>query len=349
MAKLNGICYNKAWRWCDSKSKKHLHDQEEETGKRKLIQLPNGRILKRLFTKEFESNGVVADSWKDLVKGLIELYPSLKQFRYTSVVRAIRSRTPLRSYKVKRKPALATTRGFHQRQLLLSSILTKLLLDKSPIAFFDETIVSFKNFKQTAIGTKVLAPLCYTAMKTSVRLLVMFTLEGKIAFQILTKDPTAKEISYFFEEAVPTLMASMSNPRRERLTVVLDNAKPQSSQEFLRRADKLPIVLTYNVVSSPYINMVEDLFLRLKRSFRQKLYEKKAEIIPVLIQNMIDGIREGFNWIVRRFVSNCRSRLDCLGPPVPDYGQRPSRPPFQQFIPPDIDGPRPNVRKLLNK
>lgn len=333
-ARAHGITYEQAWRWKKQRQQNPFFAPQIETSRKKII-LPSKEELTRHCVERYQNQGVVANSWKELVIELKEKFDGLREFKESSIKNCLRKFTPLRSRQAKRKPFLANTRGFHQRQLVASSFVAQLLLSDSPLVFFDETIISQQNFKQKAIGTKVLQPLAFKMYSKSIRFLVMFSLSGEIVFQVVSKTPNSEVIMNFFRNAVPKLLQKLPNPKHERLVVFLDNARSQKTKAFQDLTKTLPLNLIYSIPSSPYINLIEDLFLRAKRALRQTFYETNYDINSVVLQNFKDSIGEGYDWIIRRFVENVKSRQQHLDYSVGQDG----RPLIGKRPPPDIEAP----------
>lgn len=213
----------------------------------------------------------------------------------------------MRAISIKRKPAQSNTRALLQRQLLVGSDILNLIASNTPVCFFDETVISEKNFKKTAIGNSSMMPLVANYTISKVHLLVLFSLSGQVAVQISSVPNTGEATVNFFKQAIPKFL---DRSLMKKVVVVLDNASVQKTANFKDLVQTLPLDLLYNIPCSPFLNLVEDFFLQIKKSFKTHYYQNKENCLGSCLQAIKDELRKGnFDWMLRKLVSEIKGRL----------------------------------------
>ena len=300
-AKKFSLSYNKAWRM--------LGDlMTPKTGKRDLVSNSFSAVdLQPFINQRYFANNYVAKDWRELVQDVKTEFPILQNYSDKTIQKEIRNRTNLRAISIKRRPANSNTRALLQRQLLVASDIVNLIETKTPLCFFDETVISEKNFKKTAIGNSTLIPLVPNYTISKVHLLVLFSLSGQVAVQISSMPNTSAATVDFFKQAVPRFL---DRTLMQKLVVVLDNASVQKTAEFKSLVQELPLNLLYNIPCSPFLNLVEDFFLQIKAGFKTHYYQNKENCLGGCLQAIKDELRKGsFEWMLRKLASETKARI----------------------------------------
>ena len=152
IAKKHGLTYNQAWRSIKERFTAQAHHRTNIYDCLKQVN------LKQFIEEKYFGNNYVSMEWTPLMSELKERFPILESYANKSLENAIRKCTDLRAVSIKRKPANFNSRILLQRQLLVGSLILQLHHSGEPLCFFDETILSEKNFKKTAVGNSVLMP-----------------------------------------------------------------------------------------------------------------------------------------------------------------------------------------------
>lgn len=314
---------------------------------------------KTFFAKQYFKNNYVAMNWNDLTSALKNTHPILKEYKNKTIENELRKRTNLRAISIKRKPANSDSRSLLQRQLLVGSDILHLLDQKELVCFFDETVISEKNFKKTAIGNSTLMPIVPNYSISKIHILTMFSLHGKVAIQLSSKPNTSATIVEFFKQVIPRFLNRQS---MKKVVVVLDNAAVQKTAEFKGLVQQMPMNLLYNIPCSPFLNMVEDFFLKIKSGFKNHYYQNKENCLQSCLQAIKNHLRtDKCEWYFRKFVKQIKLRLEVhssgggdlsnlvslLKRPTPDYlGKR--TPTHKEGIADQNDDISKPMKKLLH-
>ena len=141
--------------------------------------------------------------------------------------------------------------------------------------------------------------------------LVMFSLDGKVAFQFSTVPNTSNATVAFFKQAIPKFIYTNS---QKKLTIVLDNAAVQKTAELKGLVEVLPINLLYNIPCSPFLNPVEDFFMEIKKSFKTHYHQQRENCLFGMLQSFKNVIKRGnFDWMIRKMAVNLQRRLQVHG------------------------------------
>ena len=305
LAKKHGLSYNKAWRSIKE------HFTEQPAPRTNIYDCLKQVNLKQFVEEKYFSSNFVSMEWGPLMTELKVRYPILNSYANKSLENAIRKCRDLRAVSIKRKPANFNSRILLQRQLLVGSLILQLHSHGDPMCFFDETILSEKNFKKTAIGNSILMPLVANYSISKLYCLVMFSLDGKVAFQFSTVPNTSNATVAFFKQAIPK---SIDTNSQKKLTIVLDNAAVQKTAELKGLVDVFPINLLYNIPCSPFLNPVEDFFMEIKKSFKTHYHQQRENCLFGMLQSFKNVIKRGdFDWMIRKMAVNLQRRLQVHG------------------------------------
>lgn len=255
--------------------------------------------------------GGVGTSWNELCTHLKFAFPSLRDYSNSHISNLLRSKTPIRSLVAKQTSMKLKPMENIKKQLIVASFIVKILLEEHPILFFDETILSSSNFKKTALGSKVFVPLRKNYTRKSIRFLTIFGLDGTLGIQVTDKDTDSKDIVRFFQSAIPKIQSQLpDHDKNKRIVVFLDNARVQKTKKFQDLVKKLPIVIFYNIPCSPWINMIEDFFLIMKRPFKKRFYSPDQLLLKEVFLAIKNSFLAGTKWIENKFYQNAKRRCD---------------------------------------
>ena len=305
-AKMFGISYNSAWKWIRQFVKSN------SIPKLGLPEgLPSPSALKKACYGLYNETGMVGPNWKSIQQKLSNEYPKLHTMKAETFRKRMTRCTPLSSRKTNRKPVLAEARGFIQRQVFVGCIIYQLLKSGRNVLFFDETIFSPSNYKQTGIGSKALPPLVNNQQFASVRLLFMFNLQGRIAFQVSQTAPKGSDIASFLQQAVPRFLMGQSTD--QRTFIVLDNASVHKNKLVRDLTSQFPISLLFTIAGSPFLNLIEDLFLALKRPFKKSFRPNNKSSLEAVLQVIKqEVISKPQDWIFARFVEVLLGKMKAI-------------------------------------
>lgn len=300
-AKMTGFSYNKAWRILHENFKPST-SRRTSLGSCLSITNIQGHVVQRYLNNDY-----ISKDWRELTNSMKMAFPILQSFKDKTIQNELRKRTSLRAISIKRKPAKADTRALLQRQLLVGNVILNHIDQKQPLFFFDETIISEKNFKKTAIGTTVMVPFVPNYTISKLHIIVLFSLQGQVALQISSEPNTSATITDFFRRAIPRLL---DRKLAKKITVVLDNAAVQKTSEFKALVKTLPINLLYNIPCSPYLNLIEDFFMQIKTGFKAHFHQKAENCVFSCLQAVKDQLKANdFKWMIRKLVAQIDKRV----------------------------------------
>lgn len=270
---------------------------------------PSPEEIKIFIHQLYYEKGSISLDWGLLCCNLKNRFPYLNKYKNKTLSNRFREHCGIKAINNKRKPKTADVGGYNQRQIFIGSLIARgLLEDPKGIVFFDETIYSSGNHKKTSLGTRNLTPIRYNRPVKSIHALVMFRIDNEVAIQFATTPSNTEVVINFFKEAVPYFMERKQTGHR--LVVVLDNVRYQKTKAFKKIAKDLGVDLLYTVPTSPFLNLIEDFFLKVKKNMRRSL-------IPLHLKNpgitFIKGFRTALTidagWIVRKFTKELEKRM----------------------------------------
>lgn len=303
---MKNISYNKAWKWLTA----HAQSQATPPKQTKPV-LPPANLLKKAVAELYGSDGIVGKDWKDVKKNLTQRFKVFGEMKLETFRQRITSCTPLCSKKTSRKPVLANTKGFIQKQVFIGSIIYLLINAGWNVLFFDETTFSPTNYKQTGIGSKAMPPLVENKQFTSVRMLCLFSLNGKLAFEVSRDAPKGEHIAYFLRRALPHFLSGRG--ARRDTVIVLDNAIVHKGAQVKALTKYFPVSFLFTIPGSPFLNLIEDLFLDLKKPLKsdfQLSNKDSLQKVMSIMKNQVVG--KTHNWIFARFVQGLLERLQLI-------------------------------------
>lgn len=150
-----------------------------------------------------------------------------------------------------------------------------------PFLFFDESSIANSNFKSKAwlpTGKKRVLP-----MKSSFKPVKILACMDK--YQIISLQFYQKcngiTIRDFLDK---TLDYYISYYHFDNVVLLMDNAPMNRIQEVKNLANKYPIYLLYNAVSTPQLNIIEHFFEYLKRDLRRSYFQDDYTSLKSLIK-----------------------------------------------------------------
>ena len=285
----------------------------------KVVQYLSSINLKGFVRDRYLANNAVAHTWHDLCTEIKDKFKILEDVKEKTLINNLRKHTTLRAVNIKRKPFNSNSKGLLQRQLLVGCTILRLLDEGAQIWFFDETVISEKNFKKTAIGTSSMIPLVPNYTITKINLLVLFNIRGDVVVQIASRPNTSYATTNFFRQAIPKIV---DTEKKEKIIVVLDNAAVQKTKEFKGLVEVLPLNLLYNIPCSPFLNLVEDFFLEIKKHFKTHFHQNKENCLKSCLQSIKDAIqKKDFTWMLRKLVNELESKIDVHSTGSEDFGK----------------------------
>lgn len=264
-------------------------------------------------TKTFLSNrhitkGYIADNWAALVKDFRDRF-TIRGFKDKTIIAHLRKALKLKSMIPDRQQNKSSSLTNIQKQICVGSAIGRILNKKEKILFFDQSTIMAENFKNKVIGSREFVPGKYIKFGiTGISFLSIISPTGFTACQFRNRGADADDVHFFLTQVLNKLCSE--TPKEEwGWFLVLDNASIHRGVLVKDLVSQYPINIIYTIPSSPFLNIIEDFFLSVKRNLRTSFFMSK----DITLKNIGAGMREtvlgGYTWMVRKFIRNMRKKL----------------------------------------
>ena len=148
---------------------------------------------------------------------------------------------------------------------VVARMLLEMRLAEANILYFDSTSISDQSFRQKAWTLSAANGTLKTGQQfRSLKVLVVFSEEGIEGLEFIHATDSEK-IAIFLSQVIKRLMSA---GQRAPFVIFLDNAKPHKSQLLTQLTISLDIILFFNAIQTPELNLIEHFFEYLKRPLR---------------------------------------------------------------------------------
>ena len=180
-----------------------------------------------------------------------------------------------------------------EKRRVTAAILYKLLANHEKMFYFDECSFQmsklgrkFWGFKGEKHYHKVWNPLEF------VKIMMIVGFEGIVSFQLSFSSSNGKEIKDFLVTTLKHLSANLENDSTN--IILLDNATKNRIKGIKSIVDHLPFRIFYTVPITPEHNLIENVFLRLKRKVKDQVitsryvnkYSNRDELVYYILKSI---------------------------------------------------------------
>lgn len=269
--------------------------------KRKTIDLPSHHQYFKFLREKYFQDGAIADNWNAHVDDVVRVFAMGNQrFKKKSIAQKLRRTFKVKALKVKRRPYKLSFLEYSATQTILSRIVLCKLLQDEPILFFDSSSIQLSDKKKTMLGTREMPPFGYQpAFTRSVHITAAISVTGFIAIQFSDYLLTGTELVNFLESSLHSYASEIGFDKP--ISVLLDNAGYQKISAIHALTRRTGAQFIYNIPCSPFNNLIEDFFLRLKAPIRKLDVLTEAIVLTCLEEELKKIAQEDFWWIVRKF------------------------------------------------
>lgn len=281
----------------------------QSTGVRRLV-LPPAHAITTVLSQLYSRSGKLSGDWEELIAEMRLRFPELRQFASSTIANHLRKKMSIRLMRHKRIAYKQEVSEYVHRQLCLANIMTMMLAEEVPILYFDQTTINIESFKCKSIGTTQFPPLHkHEFQHLGIHILTLFSLSGFFFFRVARNSANSEEVVQFLSECLDRLFVSRDTGSSGYM-VFLDNAMYHRTKKVKDLTDKYPIRLIYSIPHSPFLNLVEDFFLELKRGVRAEQFHGEHRLLELIGQAVVRLKSADFGWILRRFGRNTLAKLD---------------------------------------
>jgi transposase len=280
--------------------------------KRDLI-LPAKNEIITYFEERWIDRGRIADDWEELTNAMKNKFPKLKDFANKTIMNKTRILTGVRSISDKKMPFKLSHFSFIEKQLSLCNILAKMHMQEEKIIYFDQSSIQLTSFKSKSLGTTDMRPHRYTPVfNESIHFLMGMTINGFIAVQFSNYSARSEDVKNFITAMMKELMKSIDKNKADGWYILMDNAGYQKTSQIKELCKKYPLHIIYSIPTSPFINLIEDVFLGVKRYFRENYYSSALSATPMdlLIKGIRTTYKKGIDWIMRKHISIVMQKIN---------------------------------------
>lgn len=278
---------------------------------RRFFRLPPRAELENFFEQEWSQKGFVGESWREVLIAFKDRFPSYSSgFKDKTILNHLIKGTPLRSMQNKQIQARTSPKAFLTKQLALVYTIIKLHFAKETIIYFDQSSVQMGSFKSKSIGTSRLKPLAQIPhMPTSILFQTAITIDGFIGIEFFKNQMTSStHVKRFLLSMVKKLREIEGDPKKPYY-FVLDNAGYHKTTELKSICKEHNIYLLYTVPCSPFMNLIEDFFLKAKSVIRRLAYTSENDVLEGLARGVSLAVNSGFDWLMRKHIGIVYEKL----------------------------------------
>lgn len=168
----------------------------------------------------------------------------------------------------------------NDRMRMVSRIIMEVYLAEDLVLYYDSTTIQDYSFRKACWKRPDDKPIIgMTAQITPIKLLVTCTQYEVHSLQFF-KHASSEQIYQFIYESVAALIYKY--PKR-RVWLLIDNATSHKNNEFINTIVSFNVSIIYNAISSPKLNLVEDVFEYLKRPIRRKTRLSPRTVIECMM------------------------------------------------------------------
>lgn len=293
--------------WMDMLAKIKQEDPAPPRDNRRILVFPPRKDVMNFFKQYYVREGHLGISWNELTEKFCKEF-DIKGYTLKSIAKKLKKSYGVKSYRTRRRQSKVPPEEFLKRQLSVSLVVSAMLASGEAILFFDQSSIDINSFKKSALGTKLLFPTINPLTKTqSIFFLTAISHDGFTAIQFSNQSARGSDVLRFIDHVIHKFNRVTEDGKS--IYIVLDNAGYQKTAEFKRIPEAKGVGLLYNIPNAPYNNIVEDFFLKLKQKFRSSHPVPYHQALNLLTESLISTVREGYDWIVRKFVLQVQKRL----------------------------------------
>lgn len=228
------------------------------------------------------NNWNIFSSYSSLIIHLISKFPELKSFKKNTIEAYLRRFVGTSSYKVTITSSKMKSDSMHTLLRYYFIELSRMITQKEPLIFFDESCFQEKNLKQTGIRLDK-SPVFCPSRPTNYNLNILLCCEyGKVlSIQACSHRFTRLTFWDFFRKTIKQYKF-MNKVTKKPLTVVLDNCSAHFSSQLEEYVKNNNIRLLYLPPKVPMYNFAEFVFMNMKRSLRQQWKVLKPGILKTI-------------------------------------------------------------------
>lgn len=289
--------------------KKELPYYSQHTN-RLIFKPPPISELRVFLESQWAESGCISTNWKTFLPKFRERFPHLSRFKDKTLSNHLRKLMGIRSMVDKRLQTKSTPVEFLTKQLALGLILTKLHFAHEKVIYFDQSSIQLGSFKKSSLGTTQLAPLRATPnFPETIFFISAITMDGFVAIQFLKNNATTSNIVQSFIIQVMNQLQKTNKDNTTSWFLVMDNAGYHKTADIKELCTVFPLHIIYTVPCSPFLNLIEDFFLGVKKVFKSQHYEESRQAIELLCRGIKETIVGGFEWIMRKHVGIMHQKL----------------------------------------